>query len=395
MPWGAITVEKIREIFVAEAKQHKKSFSALCQSYGISRPTGYKWVRRAAKGLGYQDQSHRPMKTPANKIAAEVEELIVETRRRMPGIGAVKLKRILENNGNKGLPSHTTVNAVLRRNHLIRREASEAARPNQRFEYQEANEMWQADFKGSFVLGDKTRCYPLSIIDDHSRYCISADAKTNERRAGTQESFEQAFQQYGKPKIILCDNGNPWGASQSSGYSKFEIWLMEHGILVMHIRPKHPKTQGKVERFNGSYKAERLKYHIPENMNAAIQDRLDYQYFYNHIRPHHALGLDVPADHFKPSPRRFSEQIPEWVYPDDCIVRMIKSTGFLTYQGQGYFLSEGFGNKEIGLRPSTKDPDIIYLYFREFQIGCLNQKHRMIISRAVYLIEGDPRLNQV
>lgn len=121
---------------------------------------------------------------------------------------------------------------------------------------------------------------------------------------------------------------------------------------------------------------------------------MEYQNFYNHIRPHHALGLDVPADHFKPSPRRFSEQIPEWVYPDDCLVRMIKSTGFLTYKGQGYFLSEGFGNKEIGLRPSTKDPDIIYLYFREFQIGCLNQKHRMITSRVAYLIEGDPRMSQ-
>ena len=58
----------------------------------------------------------------------------------------------------------------------------------------------------------------------------------------------------------MCDNGNPWGSSQAEGYTLFEVWMMELGILVLHGRPLHPQTQGKEERFNSSLKKECLRY---------------------------------------------------------------------------------------------------------------------------------------
>ena len=392
MPWKAKSDAMLREEFVNDVLSHKKSKRVLCKEYGISRPTGDKWLERAARGASFEDRSHRTFGTPKNKIRQEMEALIVKRREDEPGIGAVKLKVILEKEGIQDVPSHSTINAVFKRNGLITAEASAAATPTKRFEQEEPNQMWQADFKGYFALGDGQRCHPLSLLDDHSRYCLCADALTNERRAGVQACFERVMRQYGQPKILLCDNGNPWGSAQSSGLSGLEIWLMEHSILPMHIRPYQPRTQGKVERFNRSYKAERLKYYLPRDIQDAMQTRLEYQDFYNHIRPHHALGLDVPAAHYRSSEIRFQEEIEEWSYSGKYEVRRIKSTGYLTFKGHGYYFSESLGGKEIELRQSEHNKDVLFLCYREFRVGKLNVKDQVITSRKAYLIHGDPRI---
>jgi len=392
MPWKAKNEAMLREEFVNDVLSHKKSKRALCREYGISRPTGDKWLKRTETGMGFEDRSHRTFGTPRNKIPQEMEDLIIDRRQSEPGIGAVKLKVILEREGKQNVPSHSTINAVFKRNGLVTPQASAAATPTERFEHEEPNQMWQADFKGYFALGDGQRCYPLSLLDDHSRYCLCADALTNERRAGVQACFERVMREYGQPKILLCDNGNPWGSAQSSGLSGLDIWLMEHSILPMHIRPYTPRTQGKVERFNRSYKAERLKYYLPQDMQDAMRTRLEYQDFYNNIRPHHALGLDVPAAHYRPSDIRFQEEIEEWHYSGKYEVRRIKSTGYLTFATHGYYFSESLGGKEVELRQSERDTDVFFLCYREFRVGKLNIKDQVITSRKAYLIHGDPRI---
>ena len=392
MPWKEKTNEMLREEFVNEVRSHQKSKRALCREYGISRPTGDKWLRRAENDQGYKDRSHRTLGTPKNKIPQEMEDLLVARRKKEPGIGAVKLKVMLEREGEPNVPSHSTINAVFKRNDLITAEASDAAKTTERFEHEEPNQMWQVDFKGDFAMGDGKRCHPLSILDDHSRYCLCADALTNERRPGVQACFERVMRENGQPKIVLCDNGNPWGVQQSSGFSGLEIWLMEHGILPMHIRAYRPRTQGKVERFNRSYKAERLNHYLPMDIEDAMRTRLEYQDFYNNIRPHHALGLDVPAAHYRHSEIEFREEIEEWSYSGKYEVRKIKNTGYLSFQNQGYYLSEGLGGKHIELRQSERKEEVYFLIFREFRIGVLNLKNRAITAKKAYLIHGDPRI---
>jgi transposase InsO family protein len=390
MPFVKETVEMNREKFVKEAMAKTKSFAQLCREYHISRPTGYLWVGRYKNGEGFHDKSHAPFRT-ANKTPPELENLIIEQRRKEPALGAVKIKRMLENQGHTSLPCMSTINAVLKRNNLITEEASMAATPHKRFEKERPNVMWQCDFKGHYGLVDGTRCHPLSVIDDHSRFCICADAKDNERFDDTAESFKNCFRIYGKPEILLCDNGNPWGACQSGGTTKFEVWLMEHGILTIHIRAKHPQTQGKIEKFNGSFKAERLKFYTPLNLADADRQRQEYRDFYNNERPHHALELDTPAEHYVPSARKYAEIIREWEYGGEYELRKIKDTGYVTYEGQGYFLSEAYGGKTIAVKPSSKD-GVINLYFRQFKIGKISLKEKSVISRKIYLSEGDPRL---
>lgn len=389
MPWKEKTVEMNREEFVRRALAKEKSKSALCREYGISRPTGDKWIKRYGTGEGTMNRSRAPFHT-ANKINQEMEELIVGARKKEPGIGATKIHRILSNAGHEGLPSISTVNAVFKRNNLITQEASMAATPNKRFEKEAPNVMWQVDFKGCYEMRNGQRCHALSLIDDHSRFCLCADAKLNEQREGVQESFIKTFKMYGKPQILLCDNGNPWGASQSGAYTQFEVWLMDHDVLTIHIRPRHPQTQGKNERFNGSFKQERLKFYTPYDLVDADQQRTEYRDFFNNVRPHHALGLDVPAQHYEPSKREYREKPTEWEYGSESKLRKIKSSGYLTYEGHGYFLSEAFAGKTIAVKPSSTK-GLLNLQYRQFKIGRINQTEHMVVSRKSYLLENDPR----
>lgn len=391
MPWRNKTVEDERMEFIQRVLKKEKSKAALCREYGISRPTGDKWIKRYLNGEDLKDQSRRPFHTP-NKISPEAEQKIINARRAEPAIGAFKSRQILVNEGWTDAPSVSTFNAVFKRNGLITKEASEAAKPIVRFQKAHPNEMWQLDFKGDFLMQNGDRCYPLSVIDDCTRYCLCGDAKDNQQLPGVQKSLIQAFSEYGLPFSILCDNGTPWGNSQTTSITKFEVWLMELGVLTLHIRVRRPQTQGKVERFNGSYKKERLKYYIPLDLSDAQRAREEYLHFYNHIRPHCSLDYDVPAKRYVASSRKYNAEIPQWDYESDAECRKVKSSGYISFHSKGYYLSEGLGDKEIALIPTEQD-GVFNIVFRQFRVAKLSLHSNTIVSRRIYLLHDDPRQN--
>jgi transposase InsO family protein len=290
---------------------------------------------------------------------------------------------MLENQGMEA-PAYSTINAILHRNGLISKEASMAAKPHKRFEMEHPNKMWQADFKGHFAMLNGERCYPLAILDDHSRYCLCIDAKENERYEGTKESFLQVFKRSGMPDTLLCDNGNPWGTAQSTGYTHFEVWLMDLGVLTIHGRPRHPQTQGKEERFNGTLNKEHIKRRAIENRTQAQQGFDEYRAFYNYERPHHALDLLTPSQRYCSSDRKLPPRVVEWVYDTGIDVRKIKSPGYLSFRGQGYFLSEAFGGLEVGLRESGSENGLFYVLYRQFCVAKLNVDDRAIVARKAF-----------
>ena len=166
---------------------------------------------------------------------------------------------------------------------------------------------------------------------------------------------------------------------------------MELGILTVHGRILHPQTQGKEERFNRSFTRECLRYHKIKDQADAANIFAKYRDFYNNVRPHMALNLEVPASRYQPSNRKYTQRIEEWEYSDDLKVHNVKSSGYITIRGQGYFLSEAFGNKRIAFRESSKGAHLLNLYFRQFCIGQIDVDKRVFTFKRAYLIEGDPR----
>lgn len=380
MPWEDKTVEKNRTEFVLEAIEKEKNFSQLCREYGITRRIGYKWVERFKSGEGLGDKSHARFKTP-NKTATIKEELILQAREMHQEWGARKLKRYLEDKGHQELPATSTISDILKRNNCIKPEESIKHKAYIRFEREKANELWQTDFKGDFLMQNNKRCYPLTVLDDHSRYSLCIEAKSNQQGIGVMESFKRLFKEYGMPNAILSDNGAPWGNSRN-GYTQFELWLMQLNILPIHGRPMHPQTQGKEERFHRTLKYEILKRNAYRDMENAQESFDNWRYEYNNERPHEALKLDVPARHYKESELKMPEEIKEPEYNEGCRIKKVTNKGVVNINKHKYFISEIFTGKYLELLSSEEDT--LKLCYGDFVISTIDLSEQQTISKKIY-----------
>ncbi len=378
MPWKDKTVEEIRKEFVEAAMSEKRSFSEICLEFGITRKTGYKWLERYQNGESLSDQSRRPLST-TNKTPEETELLIVHLRQEHPGWGAKKLKQVLENQGYT-MPCFKTVNNILNRYHCITLDESLKHRAFQRFEMRECNEMWQTDFKGEFKMQNGEYCYPLDIIDDHSRYVIRIVPSTTTANI-VLPTFREAFYEYGMPNSVLSDNGTQF-AGFRQGYTQFEKWLMDHDVQPIHGRIKHPQTQGKIERFHRSMKEELLKHKTPSDIDEARSMLREWQELYNTVRPHEALHMQCPADVYTPSKRQYVDRVEPYEYSGAFHVIKVNSWGYVRFDRWQVYLSETMVDQYIEFCPNPLGDSFIACY-RNFKIAEFDTRTGRLINRTI------------
>ena len=183
--------------------------------------------------------------------------------------------------------------------------------PGHRFEKEAPNQLWQMDFKGDMRLANGTRCHPLTVIDDHSRYVLCLKACANEQRSPVQEHLTATFRRYGLPEAFSIDNGSPWGDTSGVRWTRLKVWLLKLGIRVVHARPCHPQGRGKNERFHRTLNAEVFA-DAALLHPAEVQRALDaWRMVYNLERSHQGLDINVPADRFRPNSRVMLARIPK------------------------------------------------------------------------------------
>jgi transposase InsO family protein len=291
-----------------------------------------------------------------------MEQTVLQVKKEHMVWGGRKIKTLLERKGLEDLPSASTITRIFQRNGLIDPQESIKHKPCVRFERREPNGLWQMDFKGHFAL-ENGRCHPLTVLDDHSRFNIILKACPNEQTAVVQEALIQAFRCYGLPNAMLMDNGSPWGKDDDSPYTALTVWLLRLGIEVFHGRSFHPQTQGKVERFHRTLKAEVLQGQIFRDL-AHVQEVLDpWRHTYNHKRPNEAIAMQVPADRYFPSNRTFPEQLPPIEYGPGDIVRTVHIGGLLSFHGSEYRVGKAFRGYPLAVRPTSTDGvwDVFFL----------------------------------
>lgn len=363
MPMEDKTVEKQRKEF-AEKAQTTDNFSALCREYNITRKTGYKWKERYANNEPMTDRSKVPNKV-ANRTPYEIEQQILQVRYENPKWVGKQIQHFLEMNGVENIPCSKTIGNILKRKGCISKEASLAHQPYKRFERSKCNQMWQTDFKGDFGLLDGTRCYPLDILDDHSRFCIKIAVKPN--LLGVLDSFQEAFYEYGIPNSVLSDNGGTFRGLHG-GYTQFEKWLMNNDVLPIHGRVKHPQTQGKIERFHRTMKEELLNIYQFNNLSEADLALQEWRNKYNYTRGHHALNMKCPGEVYEPSQKKYTGIIKPYEYSGEYHVIKVNSWGYLRFAKWQEYLSETMIGEQIELRPSQNGSTFIACY-RNFRIA--------------------------
>jgi len=369
MPWKESTPMSLRGEFVSLAK--RGCFSLLCRRFHISRKTGYKWrARYVAEGDdGLKDRSRRPFRSP-ERTPPGPEKAILKIRDHHPAWGGRKLHRRLVDLGFDEVPAPSTITEILRRNHRLRPEEAAKHRPFRRFERSSSNELWQMDFKGEFRVGLQT-CYPLTVLDDYSRFALLIGACTNMRAETVQNHLVSVFERYGLPLRILTDNGGPWGPGR---YTRFTVWLIRLGIGISRTRICHPQTNGKDERFHRTLETELIGTRQFLDMDDCQHRFLLWRDVYNESRPHEALGLATPASRYAVSPRAYPAVLPPVEYGVLDAVRKVQGKGEISFHNREWPVGHAFKGYLVGLRPTTID-GVFDVYFCHERISTIDLRH--------------------
>lgn len=367
MPWNEESRISLRKEFILLARSHTIPFSHLCQRFGISRKTGYKWLKRSSETShdSLQDRSRKPQTSP-HKTPAEMEEKVVAIRIKHPAWGGRKICHVLKRSETR-VPAPSTITHILRRNGLLEERTTNKIAPN-RFEHESPNDLWQMDFKGCFQT-DSGRCDPLTIIDDHSRFNIGLKAMSGYRTEPVMGALTKVFRLYGLPRRMNMDNGQPWGSPRTKHViSQLTMWLIRLGIQISFSRPYHPQTNGKDERFHRSLKAEVLQGKRFQNLKHVQRNFDTWRDIYNHERPHEGINMAVPADRYTPSKYPFPEKLPDIEYSPNDIVRKVTPTGHISFKARRIECSRGLRGEPVAVRPSSKIDGVYDIYYCRYWI---------------------------
>ena len=371
MPWKAASTMSLRYEFIRLAMAETANIRSLSRRFEISPKTAYKWIERSCEAgdeaLG--DRSRRPKHSPT-QTAPAVEQKILRLRESHPSWGARKLHARLTAQGHRDLPSVSTITAILHRYGCINQQEAHKHQPYQRFEAPAPNLLWQMDFKGDFPVLHG-RCYPLTILDDHSRFSLGLLACANQRRETVQQHLVATFRRYGLPQRMLTDNGGPWGSCGNDGYTELGLWMIRLGIALSHSRVCHPQTLGKDERFHRTLKAEVLATRFFESTDHCQHSFDQWRTVYNFERPHEALAMAVPGSRYQPSPREFPDTLAPIEYGPDDLIRKVNAKGDISFRGQFFRVGKAFNRYPVALRPTTTD-GFFNVFFCHQQIAQIN-----------------------
>jgi transposase InsO family protein len=352
--------------FIRESLSGLYTTSELCERFGISRKTGYKWLARfeALGSSGLSDRSHAPKSCP-HKLEAIVAAWIVAARRKHPHWGPRKLLDWLRpRRPELHLPAPSTAGELLRREGLVRssRRRRHWRHPGPPSGIAHApNELWTADFKGQFRTRDGELCYPLTLADQCSRYLLRCQALSSTRTQETRPVMERLFREVGLPRAIRTDNGVPFASTGIHGLCSLNVWWIRLGIAHQRILPGHPQQNGAHERMHRTLKAQTAR---PPAANRRAQQRSfdRFRAEYNQERPHDALGGRAPGSVWTPPIRSYPRRIPEPEYPGHYQVRLVSNAGTFRFQCQQIFLSQALKQVSIGLEETDDGVWAVYFY---------------------------------
>jgi transposase InsO family protein len=359
-----------------------EGMSDVCRQFGISRKTGYKiWDRYRQEGLeALTDRSRRPVRY-ANQLPDQIERLIVETKKGKPHWGARKIRELLVRRlaGDIRIPAKSTVHAVLDRHGLVsrarKRRAAHKATGTALSQAAAANDLWCADFKGEFKLGDGRYCYPLTVSDQVSRMILCCEALESTKEVPVIETFVRLFQDRGLPAAIRSDNGLPF-ASPNGLYnlSKLSVWWLRLGIAVERIKPGNPQQNGRHERMHRTLKAATAR---PPGMNVLQQqDRFDsFVSEFNEERPHEAIDMKTPAELYAPSSRAY-DGLPDVEYPFHDRDILVTACGRICMARKKINVSTVLAGQRLGIK--EVDDGIWLISFMHYDLGYIDLEQRTL-----------------
>jgi putative transposase len=314
------------------------------------------------------DRSRRPVRF-GNQIPFQVENVILNLKKDKPSWGARKIKeRLIRKYPDIRTPAISTIQAVLHRNGLV------VPRGRKRYRAQgtglttavNPNDLWCADYKGEFMLGNKQYCYPLTITDQVSRFLLACEGLESTKEQYAFTIFERVFKEYGLPRAIRTDNGVPFASPGSLfNLSALSVWWLRLGIEIERIRPGNPQQNGRHERMHLTLKKEATR---PAGANI-LQQQAKFDRFvdeFNNERPHEALNMKYPAEIYAPSRKQYNG-LPELDYPLHDRTVNVTFCGRICIGKKKINLSRVFAGHAVGLKQISEETWLVS--FIDYDLG--------------------------
>jgi len=370
MPWKETAVKETRHRFIFSIYEDNASFGEVCEAFGISRKTGYKWknIFEEHGKEGLEDRSRKPLSRPRD-TSDEQKAAIIQMQLRFSKWGAKKIKSRLEKEAPEiKWPSVTTVGKILKKEGFTtkRRRRFPFAGAASLEDCNAPNDVWSADFKGWWLTQDERICEPLTIFDGYSRYLLCCQ---HTKRRGLDYIWgfiRETFEEYGMPLRFRTDNGSPFATRGLGRFSALAVKLLRLGITPEWTRPGKPQDNGRHERMHRTLNLEAVN---PPAKNLRLQqDALNrFRYEYNQIRPHEALEMHTPAEVHQKSRRKWTGEERDPIYTDEYVERRIDGKGSLYWGGQRIFATEVLKREVVGIIQVYKD--VFEVYYGPILLG--------------------------
>lgn len=381
MSWRDICPMDERIKFIAAIRENKSSMSTICQCFGISRKTGYKWLERyEEEGPQGLYEHSRARKTQSHQTPSKQLKLIIKAKRKFKDWGPKKLKVWLESEySQERWPAASTIGDILKKHGMVEPRKIRRSVPPQTTPFSDcrtSNDVWSADFKGQFRTGDKKYCYPLTITDNHSRFIIACDGYLNPTLKNVQKSMVKAFKTYGLPKAIRTDNGTPFASTSVGGISQLSMWWLKLSIYPERIDLGHPEQNGRHERMHRTLKKATA---LPAQGDLGRQNKAFKKFIdeFNYIRPHEALGNNKPCNVYNSSHKEYPSKMPEVIYPEERLIRKVRSNGQVKLNGKLIFISELLYGEPVGILQI--EDGIWDIAFSRLGLGIIDERRGKLI----------------
>jgi hypothetical protein len=148
---------------------------------------------------------------------------------------------------------------------------------------------WHVDISYLNIAG--TFYFLCAVLDGYSRFIVHWEIRANMAEGVVETILLRAHEKFPneRPRII-SDNGPQFIAKD------FKEFIRIRGMTHVRTSPYYPQSNGKIERFNKSYKTECVREKVPLSLEDAQRITTGYVTHYNEARLHIAIGYVTPKD---------------------------------------------------------------------------------------------------
>lgn len=376
MPWKEVDKMTEKEKFINEALKAEKPFKHLCNEFGISEKTGYKWKNRfyADGKAGLQEQS-RATKTHSNALEEDAIIEIIKFKEAHPYWGAKKIRELYSRKyPEKETPSLSSVNRILDKCGMVKKRrikpaTTETKRLRQYIKAEEPNDVWAIDFKGWWKSSGEL-CEPFTVRDIVSKKILCVRLMESKSSEAVKAVMTELFKEYGLPKVIRSDNGTPFSSPNGLlSLTSLSAWWITLGITPDRTDKGTPGQNGSLERMHADI-AREIQGQIKggRKANQIVLD--EWVKEYNSVRPNEAIGMKMPDEVYKKSDRKYMGDYDEIEYPIGYETRKVFSSGEILVKSVRVTIGYSLRGINVGLKPNQNNSYDVYL--ADFLLGNLD-----------------------